>query len=297
MKRAIRDLIVGKDVYIESRSEFRQIMLSGQYALLSWCAISFHFSLEIRNGFTIASIVYAIAAGLMVLSLVMHRLGKHCAANRLLFPTLNLLLLIMVSSEDRATYSFLFFFPLAIGSAAVFNYSHRKLAIFFVVLSLSFLIVSVWCTFSVIPYRDCSLEIIQIAQLRNVILTFCLSVITVYLLISVTHHVSRQLEDSYLQTKKLNEELDRFVYSTSHDLRAPLLSLLGLLELSDDAKEEEVKKNYHRLMRVRISSLDKFIRDITDYSRNKRLQVVRRHFSGITGRRYLGYTAIQHRRE
>jgi signal transduction histidine kinase len=113
------------------------------------------------------------------------------------------------------------------------------------------------------------------AQLRNVIVAFILSVITVYLLISINHHMSRQLEDSYTQTKKLNEELDRFVYSTSHDLRAPLLSVLGLLELSEHSPDESDTKNYQRLMKERISTLNKLIIDITNYSRNKRLQITK----------------------
>jgi signal transduction histidine kinase len=250
-------------------------MLSGQYALISLLAIAFYFSLVIENGFTPPCLIYAVAAGLIVLSLFMHRLGKHCTANCLLFPTLNILLLTIVSSESRATCGFLFFFPLAISSSAVFNYSQRRLAIFFALFSLALMIISISCVYSLIPYRNYSSETIQAAQLRNVIIAFFLSVVTVYLLISINHHISRQLEDSYLQSKKLNEELDRFVYSTSHDLRAPLLSVLGLLELSENSAEEMETKNYHRLMKLRISNLNKFIVDITNYSRNKRLQITK----------------------
>ena len=33
------------------------------------------------------------------------------------------------------------------------------------------------------------------------------------------------------ELKKINSELDNFVYSVSHDLRSPLLSIKGILEL------------------------------------------------------------------
>jgi hypothetical protein len=115
MKKAIRNLIIGKDVYIESRNEYRQIMLSGQYALLALLAVIFYFLMTISNGLSLSSLGYAGSAGLMIASLITHRLGKHWLANSLLFPTLNILLLVIVSSESRATLGFLFFLPLAIG--------------------------------------------------------------------------------------------------------------------------------------------------------------------------------------
>jgi PAS domain S-box-containing protein len=72
---------------------------------------------------------------------------------------------------------------------------------------------------------------------------------------------------------KTNAELDRFVYSASHDLRAPIASLLGLIEV---AKLETDVSNIDHLLDLQKKSLlrlDRFIRDIVDYSRNERLQV------------------------
>ena len=48
---------------------------------------------------------------------------------------------------------------------------------------------------------------------------------------------------------------------------------MGLLKLAESADQNEVKK-YHQMMHDRVKNLDKFIKDITDYSRNNRLQVV-----------------------
>jgi PAS domain S-box-containing protein len=72
---------------------------------------------------------------------------------------------------------------------------------------------------------------------------------------------------------KLNAELDRFVYSASHDLRAPIASLLGLIEV---ARLEKNMDNMERLLDMQKKSLqrlDHFIKDIVDHSRNTRLQV------------------------
>jgi signal transduction histidine kinase len=80
-----------------------------------------------------------------------------------------------------------------------------------------------------------------------------------------------QLKNKELQ--KINFELDRFVYSASHDLRAPLTSVLGLLYLlREEAKEEEPQRLVD-MMEESILKLDNTIRDIVAYSRNNRTEV------------------------
>jgi PAS domain S-box-containing protein len=72
---------------------------------------------------------------------------------------------------------------------------------------------------------------------------------------------------------KINAELDRFVYSTSHDLRAPLTSLLGLVNLMEGEPLSNDAREYLRMMRTSIGRMDAFIGEITDYSRNARTEV------------------------
>lgn len=72
---------------------------------------------------------------------------------------------------------------------------------------------------------------------------------------------------------KINAELDRFVYSASHDLRAPISSLLGLIEV---ARLEKDRDNIDQLLEMQQKSLlrlDRFIKGIVDHSRNTRLEV------------------------
>jgi PAS domain S-box-containing protein len=73
---------------------------------------------------------------------------------------------------------------------------------------------------------------------------------------------------------KINAELDRFVYSTSHDLRAPLTSLLGLVNLMEGESLSGDAREYLRMMRTSIGRMDAFISEITDYSRNARTEVL-----------------------
>jgi PAS domain S-box-containing protein len=81
------------------------------------------------------------------------------------------------------------------------------------------------------------------------------------------------LEENNRELTKINAELDRFVYSASHDLRSPLTSLLGLIELTAmETQDENVLQNIE-LMKETVNRLDDFIHKILDYSRNSRIQL------------------------
>lgn len=77
------------------------------------------------------------------------------------------------------------------------------------------------------------------------------------------------------ELRKANNELDNFVYRVSHDLRAPIASSLGLIELCTQLDDVTQIKEYLELQRKSLKKLDHFIGDILDYSRNSRVEVAR----------------------
>ena len=72
----------------------------------------------------------------------------------------------------------------------------------------------------------------------------------------------------------LNSELDNFVYSVSHDLRSPITSLKGLIEIVKMEDDLEQINYYLMLMCQSLNKQDQFIRDIVDYSKNKRMEKI-----------------------
>jgi PAS domain S-box-containing protein len=79
-----------------------------------------------------------------------------------------------------------------------------------------------------------------------------------------------RLEQQNLELIKTNSELDRFVYSVSHDLRSPLTSVLGLISFIEEESQETDTIEHVKMIRNSINRLDEFIKNILSYSRNKR---------------------------
>ncbi|MGB3587996.1 MAG: PAS domain-containing sensor histidine kinase [Tunicatimonas sp.] len=82
------------------------------------------------------------------------------------------------------------------------------------------------------------------------------------------------LLESNQHLTKANQELDRFVYSASHDLRAPLTSILGLISLAETEEGLDEVQAYLQHMKKSAHRLDNFIKDLIYFSRNARLEVV-----------------------
>src|SRR5688500_18234869 len=73
---------------------------------------------------------------------------------------------------------------------------------------------------------------------------------------------------------KINKELDSFVYSISHNLRAPLMSVLGLLDLARNESNAVVIQQYHDMMKSSVCKLDDTLKEILEYARNARQGLV-----------------------
>jgi PAS domain S-box-containing protein len=79
-----------------------------------------------------------------------------------------------------------------------------------------------------------------------------------------------ELITTNIELLKTNTELDRFVYSVSHDLRSPLTSITGLISFIEEESQEADTLEHIGMIRNSVSRLDEFIKNILSYSRNNR---------------------------
>ncbi len=80
------------------------------------------------------------------------------------------------------------------------------------------------------------------------------------------------LEDERSKLKKANQELDNFLYRTSHDLRSPIASVLGLANLARLEIREPKSLEYIAMIEDRVKKLDLVISDILDLSRSTKAE-------------------------
>ena len=80
----------------------------------------------------------------------------------------------------------------------------------------------------------------------------------------------QQLKRKVNELEKINEELNRFVYSTSHDLRSPLASIMGILNLSKMDNSITDPNHYMEMIETCVNKMDNFIQKIIEYYKSLR---------------------------
>lgn len=216
--------------------------------------------------------------------------GRFKLARILMYSSTNMVLFVVSSIVPKNEGVYFIYFPLILFYFITFEYKDRVYSYAFSLLSIilnGILIITDYQPFGKInllaPDMNSSFAM-------NMFSSFLLVGLGINFLVKMNHHgvemflkqqeksnkLSNEVHEKNLSLEKTNQELDRFVYSTSHDLKAPLASILGLLNLADleDEPIPKVISKYLQMMKERVHSLNIFINDILDYSRNTRLDVM-----------------------
>jgi PAS domain S-box-containing protein len=93
------------------------------------------------------------------------------------------------------------------------------------------------------------------------------------------------------ELEKVNATMEKFLYSTSHDLRSPISSILGLVNLMRLETPDKVLRDYIEKIEISAFRLDMIIRDLmgftkTSYQRAKTRRVKMKEFVSSIVNRY-----------
>jgi len=111
-------------------------------------------------------------------------------------------------------------------------------------------------------------------------IVFFAGAVFVLLVVMTAKSDIQQIQDSSIsliskneELEKINTELDLFAYRVSHDLRGPIASIRGLIEIVRYAKSKEESDLCLEKIKSSTVKLEGFIQDILDLSRNSRTEI------------------------
>ena len=211
---------------------------------------------------------------ILIIFYFLNEKGAHRLTKFLNLIVLNILIFILAAVVDKKTNMSYNFFPLLILAFLVFYKSEFLLSLLFSAFSLILLFILEITDHQ--PFGDISLkkDNNKVTLLINVIGSFALSVLGLIFLVRTNQLSENEQQETERSLRKANAELDQFVYSVSHDLRAPLKSMQGLINLMKYDAESEKIVDYINKIDDRIIDLDEFIDEIIDCSRTSRSEVV-----------------------
>lgn len=273
LSKKFRDLIIGKHTYIVSWVDYKNAILSGHLIVVAILVGIVYLINDRFHGihgnepYYIAVIVIAIGA------LMLNRKKKYQLANILFMTLINIIVFLFASNDSYRTGIYMFLVISGITGFALFGHKDRKLAFAFAGLTTVLFFLSYWGGFSIQPKRIFTEDYVQIMFATNFVIALITAIALLYFLIDINHVTQKEILAKNDLLAKTNKELDRFVYSASHDLRAPLRSLLGLIEVSQKTNNPEDIQQCLDLMKQRVHNMDGFIKEIIDFSRNVRQEV------------------------
>jgi signal transduction histidine kinase len=186
---------------------------------------------------------------------------------------LNFLIFLLAAILDERIRMSYNFFPLAILAFLVFYKTEIYLSILFSVISMLMLIILELTNYQ--PFGDIGIKegVDKVTLIINILGSFILLVMGMVFLVKLNLTAENELKKKESDLKKTNQELDRFVYSASHDLKSPLSSVKGLANLMKYETKNVNLLEYINKIDKRVIDLERFIEDIIHHSRNSRIAV------------------------
>lgn len=91
--------------------------------------------------------------------------------------------------------------------------------------------------------------------------------------ISTVVSLENRLKDAENDYERSRYELDRFIYSASHDIRSPISSILGLINIMKLDYTDSKSKKFIELLEVSAHRLDRFVIELSSFAENSRKDI------------------------
>lgn len=265
-----------------SPQEYKRVLLTGQLTITFVAALVAFTIMDLFWGYRypIPFNLVGIAGGLIVY--FVNRSGYFLTARVLLATIANAITLYFTAVLDRTMGLYQFAICINVGILAAFGYENYRISILLIAASTLLYLAALFHPFPRIERVDLADPIyLERNLLFGFLIATAASALVVFYLLQINHQSEARLveKERSISVKnneltQVNSELDRFFYSVSHDLRAPLASMQGLLSLLERAHHIEEGKEYLTMLKDRVNNLDHFVRTIASYASNARQEVL-----------------------
>lgn len=256
-----------QDRVLETESEKRKIIL-GAYLIVMYIGIDFFFfivNLFNSEGNPTSLFVGFLISIFCLLLLRWQRINMAIVIH-LIRCNFFAFYFSYIDADPLQTGSYLYFIPSSLGALAVFGYRERHYGVSFTVVSFILFMIAIFEPARFNP-NDVHFYVIV-----SFLIVLVLGLLILIFLDRLVNESEKNILAKNKELLKTNQELDRFVYSASHDLRAPLTSMAGLIHLAQRDMSEA--SHYLHMMQERVVVMDNYIKEIVEYSRNARLGVL-----------------------
>ena len=281
-------LLTTESDHINYLEQKRNVLFS-QFCIIAAISALIQGVYDLIDGYPLVMLIDIFIALVLIAGYFLNEKRHHKTAKLLVLIISNILLFSFAAVVPKGVGIYLLFYPLVAFSFIVIDFKNRKYSYGLAAFSLLLNLILVYTNFQ--PFGSINIQPTDpsISFALNLLISIVLLAVGIDFLLKInnaaeqklvknqkhTEKLALEINEKNLSLEKTNEELDRFVYSTSHDLRAPLASILGLIsltELGDEKIPPDIAK-YLQMMKERVNSLDSFIQDIIDYSRNSRVDL------------------------
>jgi signal transduction histidine kinase len=261
----------------KSQSEGKRIVLMSGLTIVISAVVLLYVSLIWLLDAQVSLFVYTGFIFSSVVTYFFIRIGNYEIAKAVGLLLFNATIFVVASSEPFETGVNLYLFAAGAIALTVYDFKEWLKSLSFAILSMVLIIVLQFWDFSFVEWRSFSPTNAKLFYVINATVNGGICIYSFLLFSKINYQVEMDLRQNQAlmleqneQLAKTNKELDRFVYSVSHDLRAPLSSISGLIQLVEKSSDTVETNQYLGLMKGRIAKLEQFIRDIIDFSRNAR---------------------------
>jgi hypothetical protein len=257
------------------RSVYKKSILLGQLSILS-IAVGFTYCIiDLVNGVYLNLPYYLFLVSAALVTIVLNKKSYSFAAIVIFLSLMNFLVYVFASSDTYRSGVYTYFIVSSITALTLFGYEKLRWGIFFVGVSIAlFIMAYVYHLSPVLPRADFPEGYITLYFTVNFIVALSTVTALLFFLLNINYQTEKELIQNNELLTKTNQELDRFVYSASHDLRSPLSSILGLVEIALNSSNPEEVKMCLTLIQDRVKVQDSFIYEIIEYARNARMNLM-----------------------